>query len=186
MRQIYLAFFLSLIAAPLGAKSFFEHQFQSIEGKTVDFEAFSGRVVLVVNTASECGFTDHYEGLQKLYEEKKSEGLVVLGFPSNDFGGQEPGSNEEIAKFCKSRFGVDFPLFSKSSVKGEKKNEIFQWLVAKSKKLNEGGEVRWNFEKFLISKEGELVGRFRSFTSPDSKKLRALVDRELSQSQKEE
>ena len=126
---------------------------------------FIGNVVLVVNTASFCGFTKQYKGLEELYKKYQNRGLVVLGFPSNDFGNQEPGSNKEIADFCENTYGVKFPMFAKSTVKGPNANKLFLDLA----KMSE--EPRWNFHKYLIDRNGNFVKSFSSFTSPNSRKL---------------
>ncbi|MCL4135684.1 UNVERIFIED_CONTAM: hypothetical protein GTU68_025281 [Idotea baltica] len=141
----------------------------NIAGETVDFDNYRGKTLLIVNTASNCGFTNQYGGLEKLYQEFKDKGFLVLGFPSNDFASQEPGSNEDIKKFCKLRFGVSFPLFKKSSVKGSEKNQLYKLLTENSSKKYQG-EIGWNFVKFLVNKEGQIVGRYSSIRSPKSLK----------------
>jgi glutathione peroxidase len=137
-------------------------------------KAYRGQVLLVVNTASECAFTSQYEGLEKLYREKKDEGLVVLGFPSNDFGGQEPGSEQKISSFCRINYGVSFPMFSKIRVKGEQAHPLFKELADAS-----GSKPRWNFHKYLIGRDGEVIDSFYSFTGPNSSGLRKAIDRAL-------
>lgn len=127
---------------------------------------YQGKVILVVNTASYCGFTSQYEGLEKLYAQYKDRGLVILGFPSNDFGKQEPGSNKEIADFCHNTYGVKFPMFAKSSVSGADANPLFKLLIEKS-----GTKPRWNFYKYLIDRQGNVVNAYSSMTSPSSKSL---------------
>jgi len=143
-------------------------------GKVNLCEEFRGKVLLVVNTASECAFTSQYEGLETLYREKKDDGLVVLGFPSNDFGGQEPGSDKQISNFCRVNYGVSFPMFSKISVKGDRAHPLYRDLVAAS-----DSEPRWNFHKYLIGRDGRVVDSFSSFTSPDSSRLRKAIERAL-------
>ena len=127
---------------------------------------YQGKVILVVNTASYCGFTSQYEGLEKLYAQYKDRGLVILGFPSNEFGKQEPGSNKEIADFCHNTYGVKFPMFAKSSVSGADANPLFKLLIEKS-----GTKPRWNFYKYLIDRQGNVVNAYSSMTSPSSKSL---------------
>ncbi|MBU3542561.1 glutathione peroxidase [Polynucleobacter sp. MWH-Loch1C5] len=127
---------------------------------------YQGKVILVVNTASYCGFTSQYEGLEKLYAQYKDRGLVILGFPSNDFGKQEPGNNKEIADFCHNTYGVKFPMFAKSSVSGADANPLFKLLIEKS-----GTKPRWNFYKYLIDRQGNVVNAYSSMTSPSSKSL---------------
>ena len=134
--------------------------------------------MLVVNVASACGFTPQYEGLEKLHAELAAKGLVVAGFPSNDFGAQEPGSDAEIKSFCATRFGVTFPMFTKIPVKGAAKHEVYAFLTTTA---SPPGEVKWNFEKFFVGKDGRVVGRFASNVDPASPELRAAIDAALSQ-----
>ena len=133
-------------------------------------EAYAGKVVLVVNTASKCGFTSQYEGLEQLYREFGEQGLVVLGFPSNDFGGQEPGTEAEIKTFCRSTYGVEFPMFEKTSVKTGGNNAFFQRLASVS-----GEAPKWNFHKYLLDREGNIVKAFSSMTAPDAERLRESI-----------
>ena len=135
-------------------------------------------MLLIVNVASKCGFTSQYAGLQKIYETYKDQGFEVLGFPCNDFGGQEPGTNEEIKSFCSLNFNVTFPMFDKVHVKGDEKDPLFDLLTDNS--VTGKSSIKWNFEKFVIDKEGNIVDRFRSTTKPDSKKIISLIERELS------
>jgi glutathione peroxidase len=137
---------------------------------------YSGRVLLVVNTASFCGFTSQYKALEALYAQRRGDGLVVLGFPSNDFGAQEPGSNKQIAEFCESTFGVKFPMFAKSSVVGRDANALFAQLAQQT-----GSTPKWNFHKYLIGRDGKTVLAFGSMTAPDSARFQAEVDRLLKQ-----
>lgn len=136
-----------------------------------DLCQYKGKVILVVNTASYCGFTSQYEGLEKIYAQYKDQGFVILGFPSNDFGKQEPGSNKEISDFCFNTYGVKFPMFAKSSVSGKDANPLFKLLVEKS-----GTKPKWNFYKYLIDKEGNVVDSFSSITSPTSKKITSKIE----------
>ncbi len=135
---------------------------------------YQGKVVLVVNTASFCGFTSQYEGLEKLYAKYKDRGLVVLGFPSNDFGQQEPGSNKEIADFCKNTYDVKFPMFAKSSVSGSNPNPLFKMLIAKT-----GTTPKWNFYKYLIDRKGNVVDSYGSMTKPTSSSITAEIEKLL-------
>lgn len=150
-------------------------QVKGIDGTEVPLEQYRGKVLLIVNTASKCGYTPQYEGLQKLYEKYQEQGLVVLGFPSNDFGGQEPGSNQEIAGFCSSKFEVGFPLFEKGAVQGEGKQELYQYLVENSP-VSESGEVKWNFEKFLVARDGKVIARYRSAVEPESSEITSAIE----------
>lgn len=146
--------------------------------KEVKLSDYNGKVLLIVNVASKCGFTSQYEGLQKIYEMYKDQGFEVLGFPCNDFGGQEPGTNEEIKNFCSINYNVTFPMFDKVHVKGDQKAPLFDFLTDNS--VTGKSSIKWNFEKFIIDKEGNIVDRFRSVAKPDSKKITSLIERELS------
>jgi len=130
------------------------------------FDQFKGKVVLVVNVASQCGFTPQYKGLEELYKKYKDRGLVILGFPSNQFGGQEPGTDEEIADFCELNHGVTFPLMKKSDVNGDQTNEVYQWLKKEKSGILGLARIKWNFEKFLVDQNGKVVNRWASTTTP--------------------
>ena len=145
--------------------SIYDMKLPDITGETIDFNQYKGKTLLIVNTASKCGFTDQYEDLEDLYQKFENQGLIVLGFPSNDFGSQEPENNDAIKKFCKLKYGVTFPLFKKSNIKGDNKNELYKLLTEYSGKKYQG-EVGWNFVKFLINKQGEVVGRYSSIKNP--------------------
>jgi glutathione peroxidase len=149
--------------------SIHDFTFETLDGKKKSFADFKGKKILIVNTASECGFTPQYEGLQKLHEEK-SDDVVVIGFPANNFGNQEPGKSDEIATFCKVNYGVTFTMAAKVSVDGENINEIFKWLCTQTNP-DYDGKIKWNFEKFLLDENGKLIHRFRSVTKPMSDKL---------------
>lgn len=138
--------------------SVLDRKMKLIDGKEQDLAAYKGKVVVIVNVASKCGYTPQYEGLEKLYEAKKEQGLVILGFPANNFGGQEPGTNEEVAKFCKDRFAVTFPMFEKISVKGPDQHELYKALAAEPAPI--GGDPKWNFTKFVVDGSGKVVARF--------------------------
>lgn len=167
---ILMAFFGLFSSQAQQAKSIHSFKVKALDGKTIDFSKFKGKKILIVNTASECGFTPQYEGLQKLYETYKDQ-LVIVGFPANNFGGQEPGSNEEIGAFCKKNYGVTFPMAAKVSVKGNDIAPIFKFLT--DKKLNgvKSTTILWNFEKFLLNEKGELIDTFVSTTKPTSESI---------------
>ena len=167
---ILMAFFGLFSSQAQQAKSIHSFKVKALDGKTIDFSKFKGKKILIVNTASECGFTPQYEGLQKLYETYKDQ-LVIVGFPANNFGGQEPGSNEEIGAFCKKNYGVTFPMAVKVSVKGKDIAPIFKFLT--DKKLNgvKSTTILWNFEKFLLNEKGELIDTFVSTTKPTSESI---------------
>ncbi|KGB78115.2 glutathione peroxidase [Cryptococcus deuterogattii R265] len=171
------------IPADVANKSFYDLKAKLPGNKgDLDFSTLKGKAVLIVNTASKCGFTPQYNGLEELYKTYGDKGLVVLGFPSNEFGGQEPGSDDDIAQFCTLNHGVTFPLMKKSEVNGKNMNEVFAWL--KSQKGEHVGGVagttaiKWNFTKFLVDKEGKCVGRYGSSTKPE--KLKEEIEKLLS------
>lgn len=151
----------------------------SIEGKEVNLHDYEGKVVLIVNTASRCGLTPQYAGLQKLHTKHEKDGLVILGFPCNQFGSQEPGTVLEIQKFCSTKYDVSFPMFSKVEVNGEGAAPLYKYLTSQSVKPKGEGKVSWNFEKFLIGRDGNLVGRFEPRTKPDSAELTKAISAEL-------
>jgi glutathione peroxidase len=153
---------------------------KKIDGKDVDLSAYKGKVVLIVNVASRCGYTGQYAGLQKLYDAYKDKGLVVLGFPANEFGAQEPGTDAEIATFCSSKYGVTFDMFSKIVVKGANKAPLYKALTEGA---TPAGEVGWNFEKFLIGRDGKIVGRYKSGVAPDDAKLKGVIEAELAKAE---
>jgi glutathione peroxidase len=157
------------------SKSIYDYKVEGLEGGTIDFYAFKGKKILIVNTASECGYTPQYEGLQKLAEKYKGK-LVIIGFPTNDFGKQEPGSNQEIAGFCKKNYGVTFPMAAKISVKGDDTAPIYRWLTRKENNGFENSSVRWNFQKYLINEKGELIGVYYSKTKPESTELEKAIE----------
>jgi glutathione peroxidase len=151
----------------------------AIAGGQLQPEALEGKVVLVVNTASQCGFTPQYQGLEALWQEYRGRGLVVLGVPSNDFGAQEPGSNRDVASFCEINYGVDFPLLEKQVVTGANAHPFYRWAAERTGPL---GVPRWNFHKILVDREGRLADWFASTTAPDARRLRAAIDKALAES----
>jgi glutathione peroxidase len=164
------------------------HKFkvETIIGEPMTLASYKGKVLLIVNVASKCGFTYHYEGLQKLYLKYRARDFVVLGFPSNDFLSQEPGSNEEIQQFCRLTYGVEFPMFSKISVKGSDKHPLYQFLTDKKKNHGFGGRITWNFNKFLVDRNGIVIGRFGSRTKPMDPELVAAIEQALSRDTSED
>lgn len=158
-------------------KNIFDITVKDMDGKDVMLSDYKGKVLLIVNVASQCGYTPQYEALEKLYEEKKAKGFEILAFPCNDFGGQEPGTNEEIRQFCESKYNVTFKLFDKVKVLGDEKNPLYDRLINNA---SETGDVSWNFEKFLIDKNGNIAGRYKSKIKPDSDELVKAIDNELS------
>ncbi|MEX0994175.1 MAG: glutathione peroxidase [Balneolaceae bacterium] len=158
--------------------SIYDFKLKSIDGDEIEMSEYSGNVLLIVNTASECGFTPQYDGLQNVYDKYKEDDFYVLGFPANNFGGQEPGTDEEIAEFCSVNFNINFPMFSKVSVKGDDIHPLFEYLTT-TENRDFSGEIGWNFEKFLVDKEGTLVRRFKSKVEPDSKELTEAIETAL-------
>ncbi len=156
-----------------------DFKMKSIDGQMVDLEDYEGNVVLIVNTASQCGLTDHYGGLQDLYMKYKEKGFVVLGFPCNQFGKQEPGSEAEIKQFCTTEYSVTFPMFAKIEVNGEGAAPLYKKLTSQDVKPAGKGKVKWNFEKFLIDREGNLVNRFPPPTTPDDAELVKAIEGQL-------
>jgi glutathione peroxidase len=150
--------------------SIYSFSAKTIQGQDVSLDSFRDKVVLIVNTASKCGFTPQYKGLQELYEQYKEQDFVVLGFPSNQFGAQEPGSENEIAEFCELNYGVTFPMFAKVEVKGDQAHPLFAYLSEKAPGILGTKQIKWNFTKFLVNKQGEVVERFAPNTSPQSLK----------------
>jgi glutathione peroxidase len=164
-------------APTLGCPALLDHRFQRLQGGQVESLCdYRGKVVLVVNTASYCGYTHQYEGLEALYRKYKDRGLVVVGFPSNDFGGQEPGTNQEIADFCRTTYGVQFPMYEKTSVSGVADNPLYTELAART-----GERPRWNFHKYLIDRRGVKVTSFRSAVEPDSREFVRAIEQMLAE-----
>ncbi|XXF78790.1 redoxin domain-containing protein [Myxococcaceae bacterium GXIMD 01537] len=161
--------------APKKAMSFHELTANRLDGKAEKLSDYKGKVVLVVNTASECGYTPQYAGLEKLAQEYKAKGVVVLGFPSNDFGAQEPGTSEQIARFCELRFKVTFPMFEKVKTKGEGQSPVYEFLS------REHAAPKWNFHKYVVGKDGQVKGSFPSKVTPESDELKTALDRALAE-----
>jgi len=150
-----------------------------LDGKETPLATYQGKVVLLVNTASECGLTPQYEGLQKLHKKYAGQGLAVLGFPANEFGQQEPGTNDQIAKFCKENYGVEFDMFAKVVVKGPGQCELYKFLTSKETNPKFAGPIGWNFEKFLLNRKGEVVARFKPDVEPESEEVVNAIEAEL-------
>jgi glutathione peroxidase-family protein len=160
-------------------KSIHDFVVKSIDDKDVALADYKGKVLLIVNVASKCGFTGQYEGLQKLYKTYKDQGFLVLGFPANDFLSQEPGSNTEIQQFCTLNYGVTFPMFAKISVKGKDVHPLYAYLTSKETNPEFGGAISWNFNKFLIGADGKIAARFGSRTKPEDRKLVQAVEQAI-------
>ncbi|ESK54927.1 MULTISPECIES: glutathione peroxidase [Acinetobacter] len=155
------------------------YQFEAelLEGETKALADYKGKVMLIVNTASKCGFTPQFAGLEKLHEKYKAQGLEVLGFPCNQFGGQDPGTNKEIGAFCQRNYGVNFPMFAKVDVKGPEAHVIFRFLTREAKGILGSRNIKWNFTKFLVGRHGEVLGRYAPTTKPDA--LEADIEKAL-------
>ncbi len=162
------------IAAESSCPTVLNHKFANLMDEPVSLCQFSGKVLLIVNTASECGYTPQYDGLEKLYRRYRDKGFAVLGFPANDFGAQEPGSNKEIAQFCRVNYGITFPVFAKTAVVGAKANPLFRDLAAKT-----GKPPRWNFHKYLLDQAGQPVAVFESAVEPENRQVTAQIEKLL-------
>src|SRR5450755_418171 len=177
MQKILLSSLLLLFAATLfGAASIYDYTLNSIDGGAAPLSAYKGKVLLLVNVASKCGFTPQYKELEAVYGKYKDQGLVVTGFPANNFGAQEPGTNEEIKTFCTRKYSVTFPMYSKISVKGSDIAPLYEYLTKST-----GGDIKWNFTKFLIGKDGAIVSRYESAVKPDDPKVTGAIEKALAQ-----
>src|SRR5271156_4866070 len=169
---------LLMRASLFAASSIYDFTLPSIDGKPAPLAAYKGKVVLVVNVASQCGYTPQYSALEATYEKYKDKGFVILGFPANNFGAQEPGTNEEIKTFCSRKYSVTFPLYAKISVKGADQAPLYAYLT-KDAGPSVAGEIKWNFTKFLIDRNGMVVQRFEPAVTPDSKEVIAAIEKQL-------
>jgi glutathione peroxidase len=170
--------FMAMPSAVAGQQRFYDFVVKDIYGEDFDLARLKGKKVLVVNTASECGFTPQFEDLEKLYREYGGDRFVIIGFPTNDFAHQDPGSNEEIAAFCKQNYGVTFPMMSKITVRGKEMHPLYRWLTKKSRNGVENSRVRWNFQKYLIDEEGRLVGHVVPRKNPYNRKIISWIEEE--------
>lgn len=165
--------------ASAAAPSIFDFKMKDIDGKDVKLKKYKGNVLLVVNTASKCGYTPQYESLQATFDKYKERGFYVLGFPANNFGSQEPGTDKEIKEFCTSKYKVTFPMFAKISVKGEDQDPLYSYLTNKTTNPQFGGDITWNFNKFLIDRKGNVVARFSSKDKPDGEAVTQAIEKYL-------
>jgi glutathione peroxidase len=175
---------LGIVSASVSDKkptSVLDFHVKDIDGKEVDLSSYKGKVLLIVNTASQCGLTPQYKDLEEVYEKHKAQGFEVLAFPANEFGKQEPGNNEEIKEFCTSRYKVSFPLFSKIVVKGKGIDPLYAFLTQESTNPKFAGEIGWNFAKFLVNRKGELIARFDPRVKPTSPEVTAAIDKALAE-----
>jgi glutathione peroxidase len=170
---------LLMTASLFAASSVLEYTLNSIDGQPAPLAQYKGKVVLIVNVASRCGYTPQYEGLEAIYRKYKDQGFVILGFPANNFGGQEPGTNEEIKTFCSSKYNVTFPMYAKISVKGDDQAPLYQFLTSKQTNPASGGEIKWNFTKFLVDRDGKVVARFESAVTPQSADVTGAIEKAL-------
>jgi len=168
-------------ATPTDSNGIYSFTPLDIDGKPANLSQYRGKVLLIVNTASRCGYTPQYEGLQGIYEKYRDAGLVVLGFPANNFKGQEPGTEQEIKQFCTLKYNVTFPMFSKISVTGPDKHPLYKYLTAKETNPNHGGEITWNFNKFLVDRQGRIVSRFDSKDRPQDAKVVQSIEKALAE-----
>lgn len=157
-------------------KNIYDLSVKTMDGETKKLSDYKGKAILIVNVASKCGYTPQYEGLEKIYLKYKDRGFEVLGFPCNDFGDQEPGTNDEIRTFCESKYDITFPLFDKIQVLGDNKSPLYERLINNS---DPKGDISWNFEKFLIDKNGDIVARFKSKVKPESEEITSLIEANL-------
>jgi glutathione peroxidase len=169
-------------ASLFAASGIFDFTLPSIDGKPMPLAEFKGKVILLVNVASRCGFTPQYSALETIYEKYKDQGFVILGFPANNFGGQEPGTNAEIKTFCSTKYSVTFPLYSKVSVKGADETPLYSYLTQETG-ASIAGDIKWNFTKFLVDRHGKVVRRFEPAVTPDSPKVTSAIESLLKQPQ---
>jgi glutathione peroxidase len=165
-----------------GGKSVFDFSLNTIDGQPAPLGAYKGKVVMLVNVASGCGFTPQYTALEAVYEKYKDRGFVIVGIPANNFGAQEPGTNQEIKTFCQSKYNVKFPMMSKVSVKGEDQTPLYQYLTDKAANPKTGGEIQWNFTKFLVGPDGQIIARFEPKVTPDSPEVTGAIETALASS----
>jgi glutathione peroxidase len=177
--SLFLIFFALSLGLSAQSKSIYNFTIDSIDGKPVNLASFNGKVVLIVNVASKCGFTPQYAALESLYEKYKDKGFVIVGVPANNFMSQEPGTNEEIKTFCTNKYNVTFPMMSKVSVKGDDKAPLYTFLTDKSSDPQFGGDIKWNFTKFLFDRSGNIVARFEPATTPDSPQVISAIEAAL-------
>jgi glutathione peroxidase len=183
MRKLRLMLMLCVACASVSAqsKSIYDFTMKSIDGQQVSLGSYSGKVVLLVNVASKCGFTPQYAGLEAVYEKYKDKGLVIVGIPANNFAQQEPGTNEEIKKFCSNKYNVTFPMMAKVSVLGDDQAPLYSYLTGKMTDPQYGGDIKWNFTKFLFDRNGKPVARFEPNVTPDSPEVTAAIEKALGQ-----
>jgi glutathione peroxidase len=180
LRLLYpLAAIAALAASGFAAETIYNFKPAAIDGKPAPLAAWKGKVMLLVNVASKCGYTPQYKGLEAVYEQYKDQGLVIVGFPANNFGGQEPGTNDEIQTFCSRTYNVSFPMMSKISVKGDDQDPLYHFLTGGAANPAVAGDIKWNFTKFLVDRDGKVVARFEPAVTPDSPEVKAAIEKTL-------
>jgi len=178
--RILLSFLLlTALLAFAAEKSVYDYTLNSIEGQAAPFSAYKGKVLMVVNVASRCGYTPQYSALESIYEKYKDKGFVIVGVPANNFGAQEPGTDAEIKTFCTRKYNVQFPMMSKVSVKGSDTAPLYQYLTDSKANPKTGGEIKWNFTKFLVDRQGNIVARFEPEVTPDSPQVLSAIEQAL-------
>jgi len=182
MKKLLLSLLIFAGVAMAGEKSIYDFTMNSIDGKATPLSSLKGKVVLLVNVASRCGFTPQYSALESVYEKYKGRGFVIVGIPANNFGSQEPGTNEEIKTFCSTKYNVTFPMMAKVSVKGGDITPLYQYLTDKAANPQTGGEIQWNFTKFLIGPDGKPVARFEPNVTPDDPQVISAIEKALTAS----
>jgi len=178
--NLILGLVMLMATGSFAASNLYDYTLPSIDGQPLPLSTFKGKVLLIVNVASKCGYTPQYEALEAVYEKYKNQGFVIAGFPANNFGGQEPGTNSEIKTFCSRTYKVSFPMYSKISVKGSDQAPIYEYLTKETPKTI-AGDIKWNFTKFLVDRQGHVVARFESAVTPDSPELVSAIEKLLKQ-----
>ena len=177
---LFLGLVLLMTGTTFAASNVYDFTLPNIDGKPMPLADFKGKVVLMVNVASQCGYTPQYTALEAIYEKYKTQSFVIVGFPANNFGAQEPGTNEEIKTFCTRKYSVTFPMYSKVSVKGDDQTPLYQYLT-KDTPAGISGDIKWNFTKFLVDRKGNVVQRFESKITPDSPEVTSAIEKQLKQ-----
>lgn len=179
MKKLFMLMAVLGMSVMAAEKTVYDFTLNSIDGQPMPLSSFRGKVVLLVNVASRCGYTPQYTALESIYEKYKDRGFVIVGFPANNFGAQEPGTNQEIKTFCTAKYHVTFPMMAKVSVKGSDITPLYQFLTDKTAHPDTGGEIGWNFTKFLIGPDGKVIARFDSAVEPDSPQVTGAIEKAL-------
>jgi glutathione peroxidase len=181
LKKLVCLLFVCVMMAFASDKTVYDYTLNSIDGALAPFADYKGKVLMVVNVASRCGYTPQYSALETIYEKYKNRGFVIVGVPANNFGAQEPGTNAEIKTFCTRKYNVQFPMMSKVSVKGSDTAPLYQYLTDSSLNPKTGGEIKWNFTKFLVDRKGNIAARFEPDVTPDSPQVTAAIEKALGQ-----